>query len=67
MVLLPEMEASCMEEPPIWISRAIALENEEAGLAFGAISTEKLVLKTKKIKSFKLFLTLDIKLGEEEE
>ena len=67
MVLLPEMGASCVEEPPIWISGVIALEDKEAGLVFGAISTEKLVLKTKKIKIFNLFLTLDTKLSEEEE
>ena len=48
MVLLPDMGASCVEEPPIWISRATALEDEEEGLAFGAISTVKSVLKMMK-------------------
>jgi len=68
MVLLPEMGASCVEEPSIWISWAIALEDEEAGLVFGAISTVKSVLKTIKLEqSFKLFLTIDTKLSEEEE
>jgi len=62
------MGVSCVEELPIWISGAIALEDEEAGLVFGAISTVKSVLKTMKMeKSFKLFLTLDTKLSEEEE
>ena len=60
MVLLPERGSLA------WKSR-LALENEEAGLVFSAISTVKSVLKTKKIKSFKLFLTLDTKLSEEED
>ena len=38
MVFLPEMGASCMEEPPIWAFGAIALEDEATGLVFGAIS-----------------------------
>ena len=69
MVLVPEMGASCMEEPPIWTSEATALEDETVGLFFGAISTVKLVLKMKESrKSFKLFLILDTRLsGEEEE
>ena len=67
-ILLLEMGAFCVEEPPIWISVAIALEDEEAGLNFGVIYTVKLVLKTMKMKkSFKLFLILDTKLNEEEE
>jgi len=49
-ILLPEMGASCVEEPPIWISGAIVLEDEVAGLVFGAISTEKSVLKTMKME-----------------
>ena len=52
-ILLPEIGASCIEEPPIWISGVIALEDEEAGLVFSAISTVKSVLKTIKLeKSF---------------
>ena len=44
-----------------------ALEDEETGLVFGAISTVRSVLKTAKIKkSFDLFLALDIMLSEEE-
>ena len=46
-----------MEEPPIWISGATALENEEAGLVLGAILTVKSLLKVVKMeKSFELFL-----------
>ena len=46
----------------------IVLEDEEAGLVFGVISTVKSVLKMIKLEqSFKLFLTLDAKLREEEE
>ena len=37
MVLLPEIGASCIEEAPIWTSRATALEEEATGLVFGAI------------------------------
>ena len=56
MVLLPEIGASYMEEPPIWISRATAIEDEEAGLVLGAISTVKSLLKVVKMeKSFELF------------
>ena len=48
-----------MEEPPIWISGATALEDKEAGLVLGAISTERSLLKMVKTeKSFELFLTL---------
>jgi len=63
------MGACCVEELPIWIFGAIAIEDEEAGLVFGAISTVKSVLKMMKMekKSFKLFLTLDTKLDKEEE
>ena len=50
MVLLPEMGASCVEEPPIWISGAIALEDKEAVLVFGAILTMKSVLKMMKME-----------------
>ena len=58
-----------MEGPPIWTSRATALEDEAACLVFSAISTVKSVLKMKESgKSFKLFLILDTRLsGEEEE
>ena len=67
MVLLPEMGVSCVEGPPIRISGATTLEDKEAGLVFGAILAVRLVLKTVEEKSFKLFLTLDIMLSEEEE
>ena len=68
MILLPEMGASCAEGPPIWVSEAATLEDEATCLAFGAIAIVKSVLKTMKMKkSFKLFLTLDKKLNEEEE
>ena len=67
MVLLPKMGTS-YTKGPIWVSEVAALEDKEAGLVFGAISTVKLVLKMMKMeKSFKLFLTLDTKLSKEEE
>ena len=67
-VSLPEMGASCVGGPSIWASGTIALEDEEPCLAFGAISTVKLVSKMKESgKSFKLFLSLDTSLSEEEE
>ena len=44
------------------------IENEAACLVFGAISTVKSVSKMKENgKSFKLFLTFDTRLSEEEE
>ena len=49
MVLLPEIGASYMEEPPIWISGATALEDETTGLVLGTISTVKLLLKVMKM------------------
>ena len=49
MVLLPEIGASCMEELPLGVFGATALEDEEAGLVFGAISTVRSVLKTTKM------------------
>ena len=53
---------------PIWASGAIALEDEATCLAFGAISTVKLVSKMKESeKIFKLFLSLDTSLSEEKE
>ena len=68
MVLLLEMGASCVEAPSICVSEAAALEDEATCLAFGAIAIVKSLLKTMKMKkSFKLFLTLDTKLSEEEE
>ena len=67
MVLLPEIGASCMEEPPIWVSGATAFEDEAVCLAFGAIATVESVLKMVKTeKSFKLFLTLRGSNEEEE-
>jgi len=39
MVFLPEMGASCVEEPPIWTFGATALEDEATGFVFRAIST----------------------------
>jgi len=57
-----------MEELPIWVSRAASLEDEATCLAFGAITMVKSESQTVKIeKNFKLFLTLDKKLSEEEE
>jgi len=57
--LLPEIGASCTEEPPIWASGATAFEDEAACLAFGAIATVKSVFQMVKTeKSFELFLTL---------
>jgi len=35
--VIPEMGASCMEEPPLGVSAAIAFEDEAVGLALGAI------------------------------
>ena len=59
MVLLPEIGASCMEEPPIWVSGATAFEDEATCLAFGAIATVESVLKMVKTeKSFELFLNV---------
>jgi len=44
-----------------------ALEDEAAGLVFGAIYREIGVKDDENGKNFKLFLTLDTKLSEEEE
>ena len=38
MIFLPEMGASCMEEPPIWAIGETTLEDKATGLVFGAIS-----------------------------
>ena len=48
VILLPEMGASCMEEPPIWISGVIALEDEAACFVFGVMATVKSVSQMKK-------------------
>ena len=60
MVLIPEIGASCMEEPPIWVSGITAFEDEAVCLAFGAIATVESVLKMveRKEQSLELFLTL---------
>jgi len=56
MILLPEIGSSCMEEPPIRVSGATALEDEEAGLVLGAILTVKSLLKVMKMEeSFEIF------------
>ena len=57
-----------MEEPPIWISGVTTLEDEEAGLVLGAISTVKSLLKVVKMEeSFEFFFLTLKELGEEEE
>ena len=54
---LPEMGASCVEELPICISGATALDDEATGFVFGAISTVNSVSKTKeRRKKFGAFL-----------
>jgi len=55
MVLLTEMGASCVEEPPIWIFGATALEDEETSLVFGAILTVRSVLKMVKVEKASSF------------
>ena len=62
------MGASCVRGPPIWASKAAALEDEAACFLFGVIATVKLVSQMKESgESSKLFLTLNTKLNEEEE
>ena len=46
-ILLPEMGASCMGGPPIWASKAAALEDEATCFVFGAIATVKSVSQMK--------------------
>ena len=68
MVLIPEIRASCMGEPPIWVSGTTAFEDEAVCLAFGAIATVESVLKmvgTRRTK-LRVFLTLRGSNGEEE-
>ena len=62
------MGASCMEEPPIWTSRAIALEDEEVGLVLGAISTVRSLIEDGENERTKPRAFLNPKrLNEEEE
>jgi len=44
-----------MEESPIWIFGATALEDEETGLVFGAISTVRSELKMVKMEKASSF------------
>ena len=67
MVLLPEIGASCMEEPPIWVSEATAFEDEAVCLAFGAIATVESVLKMVKMKRTKPRAFLNPNRSNEEE
>ena len=54
---LPKMGTSCVEEPPICTSGAIALDDEATGFVFGAISTMNFVSKTRKgKKKLRVFL-----------
>ena len=54
---LPEMGAYCVEEPPICISGATALDDEATNFVFGAISTVISVSKMReRRKSSELFL-----------
>ena len=58
MILLPEMGASCIEEPPICTSEVTTLEDEATGLVFGAILAANSVKKMRKRrKGLKLFLS----------
>ena len=50
MVLLPEMGASCVEEPPIWTSGVTALEEEATSLVFEAIFNGEFFRKDEKKK-----------------
>ena len=67
MVLLPEIGASCMEEPPIWVSGTTAFEDEAVCLAFGAIATVESVLKMVGTKRTKPRAFLNPKRSNEEE
>ena len=67
MVLLPEIWASCMEEPPIWVSGTIAFEDEAVCLGFGAIVTEESVLRMKEMRRIKLRVFLTLRGSNEEE
>ena len=67
MVLIPEIGASYMEEPPIWVSGTIAFKDEAVCLAFGAIATEESVLRMKEIRRIKLRVFLTLKGSNEEE
>ena len=62
MVLLPEMGASYVEEPPIWTSGATVLEEEAIGLVFGAILNGEFFRKDgdkeEKAQNFSKFLKL---------
>ena len=56
-----------MEEPPIWVSETMALEDEAACLAFGAIATEESVLRMKETRRIKLRVFLTLKGSNEKE
>ena len=62
MILLPEIGASCIEQPPIWAFGATTLKEEATGLVFGAIFNGELFRKDgdkeEKAWSFSKFLKL---------
>ena len=59
MILLPEIGASCIEQPPIWAFGATTLKEEATGLVFAAIFNGEFFRKDKKKKkSPELFLKL---------
>ena len=44
--VIPEIGASCMEEPPLWASVATAFNDEAVRLALGAIAKQESDAKT---------------------
>ena len=56
MVFLTEMGASYVEEPPIWTSGAIALDDEAIGFIIGAISIVNSMYKKERRRSSEFFL-----------
>ena len=39
--IIPEIGASCAEEPPLWASTTAAFEDDAVGLALGAIVNQE--------------------------
>jgi len=55
--VIPEIGASCMEEPPLWASVTTAFDDEAVRLALGAIANQESNARRKRREQRKSFFS----------
>ena len=55
--VIPEIGASCMEEPPLWASVTTAFDDEAVCLALGAIANQESNARRKKREQRRSFFS----------